>query len=127
MTEAATFTLVGVICSVVVAACALVTFWLRFGDRISRSQSDAASALQEAAEAKLELEQFRVLQATLKEELTSFQLRVAKEYVDKDMMREVESRVIAAVEKAAQAATDAIAQLAKRIDGISDGRRARRT
>jgi hypothetical protein len=126
MTEAAAFTLIGVICSVVVAACAFLTFWLRFGDRISRSQSDAASALQEAAEAKIELEQFRVLHAALKEELTSFQLRVAKEYVDKDMMREVETRVIAAVEKAARASTEALAQLAKRIDGIADGRRARR-
>jgi hypothetical protein len=122
MTEAAAFTLIGVVCSVVVAACAFVTFWLRFGDRISRSQSDAASALQEAAEAKLELEQPRALHATLKEELTSFQLRVAREYVDKDMMREVETRVIAAVEKAARASTEAIAQLAKRIDGIADGR-----
>jgi len=122
MTEAAAFALIGVICSVVVAACAFVTFWLRFGDRISRSQSDAASALQEAAEAKLDLEQQRVLHSALKEELTGFQLRVAREYVDKDMMREVETRVIAAVEKAARASTEAIAQLAKRIDGIADGR-----
>jgi hypothetical protein len=127
MTEAAAFALIGVICSVVVAGCAFVTFWLRFGDRISRAQGDAATALQEAAETKLELEQQRALHATLKEELTSFQLRVAKEYVDKDMMREVESRVIAAVEKAARASTEAIAQLAKRIDGISDSRRAPRT
>jgi hypothetical protein len=122
MTEATNVALIGVFCSVVVAACAFVTFWLRFGDRISRAQADAAAALQEAAESKIELEQVRTLHLQLKEELTNFQLRVAKEYVDKDMMREVESRVIAAVEKAARASTEALAQLAQRIDGIADRR-----
>jgi hypothetical protein len=127
MTEPTALALIGVICSAVIAACAFVTFWLRFGDRIARSQADAAAALQEAAEAKVDLEHLRALHTTLKEELTTFQLRVAKEYVDKDMMREVETRVIAAVEKASKTSTEAIAQLAKRIDGISDGRRARQT
>jgi hypothetical protein len=127
VTEPAVLALVGAICSVVIAACAFVTFWLRFGDRIARSQADAAAALQEAAEAKAELEQLRLLHTGLKEELAVFQIRIAKDYVDKDMVREIETRVIAAVEKASKASTEALAQLAKRIDGIADGRRSRRT
>jgi hypothetical protein len=127
VTEPAVLALVGAICSVVIAACASVTFWLRFGDRIARSQADAAAALQEAAEAKAELEQLRLLHTSLKEELADFQIRIAKDYVDKDMVREIETRVIAAVEKASKASTEALAQLAKRIDGIADGRRSRRT
>jgi hypothetical protein len=127
MTEPAALAFIGVICSAVIAACAFVTFWLRFGDRITRSQADAAAALQEAAEVKVELEQLRMLHTSLKEELANFQIRVAKEYVDKDMVREIETRVIAAVEKASKASTEALAQLAKRIDGIADGRRARQT
>ena len=127
MTEPAVLALLGAICSVVIATCAFVTFWLRFGDRITRSQADAAAALQEAAEAKAELEQLRLLHTSLKEELAEFQIRIAKDYVDKDMVREIETRVIAAVEKASKASTEALAQLAKRIDGIADGRRSRRT
>jgi hypothetical protein len=118
MTEATAIALIGVLCSTVIAACAFVTFWLRFGDRISRAQSDSAAALQDVAQSKLELESVRALHADLKEELTTFQLRVAREYVDKDMMREVEGRVIAAVEKAAKSTTEALQHLNERIDSI---------
>jgi hypothetical protein len=118
MTEATAVAFIGVICSTVIAACAFVTFWLRFGDRISRAQSDSAAALQDTAQSKLELEAMRALHTQLKEELTSFQLRVAREYVDKDMMREVEARVIAAVEKAAKSTTEALKHLNERIDAI---------
>jgi len=91
-----------------------------------RSQADAAAALQEAAEVKVELEQLRMLSHCHQGGTRKLQIRVAKEYVDKDMVREIETRVIAAVEKASKASTEP-SPSSKRIDGIADGRRARQT
>lgn len=118
----------------------VIGFWTRWSDRISKAESkaDAAEtraqdALQEAAEAKNEIAALNEALDALSSGLNMFRIEVAKEYVDKDMIREVEMRVIAAVKDAAKASTDAIAAharssneaiaaLGRRIDGLSDHR-----
>jgi len=71
---------------------AFATFWLRFGSRISKSESEASTARSEAKEAN---EKVGLL-------ATSFSLyreQVAREYIHREVMREVEDRLTAAIER----------------------------
>ena len=112
----------------------VIGFWTRLSDRITKANSSAEVALQEAVESKQDLDalrtetkrdtsEVRVAIAALDGRHSLFREQVAREYVDKDSLREVEARVIAAIEKAAKASSDQMGQLSKRIDSLSDGRR----
>lgn len=99
---------------------AVFGFWLRLGQQITEAKVSAQNALQEAAEAKQAAAGNATSLAAAQAAHALFREQVAREYVDRDMIREIESRVVNAIEKAARASTDAIVALAKRIDGLAD-------
>lgn len=104
------------------AAAAWFLFWFNLAGRIAAIERDAKNALQDSAENKQETTTMRDAMAAHAAAFNLYQVHVAREYADKDMIREMEARVVGAVEKAAKASAEQIAGLAKRIDGLTDGR-----
>lgn len=71
---------------------AFATFWLTFGGRITKAEVDASTAKTSAKEAS---EKVQILQ-------TSFGLyreQVASNYIHREVMREVEDRLTAAIDR----------------------------
>lgn len=71
---------------------AFATFWMRWGGRVAAAEADAKAAREEAKAASQ--------QTTLL--ATSFSLyreQVAREYIHREVMREVEDRLTAAIER----------------------------
>lgn len=93
-----------------------VKFWISFATRVSKAESTSQSSLQEAAEA-------RTMAASAHERITvqaeSFGLyreRVARDYVSRDILREMEERLGTTIRESAKVSSDAITHLSNRLD-----------
>lgn len=111
----------------IAALCTVLGFWTRFSDRISKAQSDAKNALQEGAEAKVEIEKVRVAIAAVGGQVSLFREQVAREYPDKDALREVEERIISTIKESAADTKDQLGEMSRRIDNLADQRHRRET
>lgn len=121
---------IGACAGAITAGISWVTFWLRWSDRetktsdrINEVKTYAISASQEAAEAKLDIEKLQIINAAYQAAFNDFQLRVVGGYAEKGLLKEVETRVISAVEKVGRDTTNQIEQLTKRVDSIVSNRR----
>lgn len=98
------------------AATAVLGFWLNLSDRISRSDGRAKSAEVAAQEAKSSL-------AVLHGQFALHREMVAREYVNRDVMREVEDRLTGAVRETEVRLTAAIEKTGNRLDRMVEDRR----
>jgi len=71
---------------------AFATFWIKFGGRIGKAESEASDARRAAKEAD---EKATLLSAAF----SLYREQVAREYIHREVMREVEDRLTAAIER----------------------------
>lgn len=86
---------------------AVVTFWMRLSDRITKADAKAEAAETAASNANIAAAAAHLEIDRLKSELVEHRVAVAKEYVSKDTLATLESRVI-----------DAINSLGQRLDNL---------
>lgn len=78
---------------------AFATFWLTFGGRIATAEAEAKSAKTEAADAKEDAKDASNKVALLSSAFGLYREQVAKEYIHREAMREVEDRLTAAIDR----------------------------
>ena len=90
-----TTTLVGIgagLGGICVAGIAVLTFWLKFSDRISTAEADATAAAKQAA-----MILARVIE--LEKSHTDHRVSVAEEYVSKKILEALEDRLVKAIDR----------------------------
>lgn len=85
--------------SVCVSGIAIVTFWMRFSDRISKADNTAKTALDIAQEAKKDAHEASEKIALQTLAFGLYREQIAREYIHREVMREVEDRLTAAIER----------------------------
>lgn len=89
----------GVIAGLASAGTTILAFWIRFSDRISKAEAHAEAAEDAAKEAKsIALEAHDKL-AVQTAAFALYREQVAREYIHREVMREVEDRLTAAIER----------------------------
>ena len=71
---------------------AFATFWLTFGGRIGKAETDASNALAQSKEAN---EKVAIQTAAF----SLYREQVAREYIHREVMREVEDRLTQAIDR----------------------------
>lgn len=89
------------------SAIAILTFWMKFSDRIVTAGATANHAETLAKEAKDHAHETATTLAIQTAAFSLFREQVAKEYIHREVMREVETRL-----------TDAINRLGDRLDKV---------
>lgn len=78
--------------SLVVPALAILGFWMTFASRITMAEASAKEAKEDAKEAN---EKATLLSASF----SLYREQIAREYIHREVMREVEDRLTAAIER----------------------------
>lgn len=107
MADPTTFAAIGAACSAIIAALTVLGFWIRFSDRLTKAEGAAAAALLRAAEAHKLCEEAHTRITALAAEFGMYRENVAREYIHRATMREIEDRL-----------TNAINRLADRLDRV---------
>lgn len=81
---------------------AIVKFWMRLSDRITEAEAKAEAAETAAGNANIQVSALRLEVDRVKAELVEHRVAVAKEYVSKDTLATLESRVIEAINSLGQ-------------------------
>jgi len=87
------------------AISAIIGFWTRYSDRLTKADTKAVTAREAAEDAKKEAKAAQVRIGLLDQAFALYRERVAHEYTHKETLREAEERL-----------TDAIDRLGDRID-----------
>lgn len=85
---------IGVIAAVVAAGLALIGFWMRLSEKVTKAEgrADAAHAVAASAEQEAKLNAFA---------LAEFKEKVARDYVSHESMRQMEDRLVGAIDRLA--------------------------
>lgn len=102
---------VGLASGLVVAAVTVLSFWLRFSDRITKAHAAADLAKAAADDARADAKEASERVAILAASFSLYREQIAREYIHREVMREVEERL-----------TQAIDRLGDRLDRVLDGR-----
>lgn len=102
---------VGALAGLAVAGTTVVTFWMNFSAKIGEAKSEAAAALRDAAEAKKIASETNMSNAALAAAFGLHREQIAREYIHRETMREVETRLTAAIDR-----------LGDRLDRVLEGR-----
>jgi hypothetical protein len=105
MGDVSTWAVLGASASGILAACTVLAFWMRFENRITMAEATAKQALKTALEAMVKVEATNAAFGLYREQ-------VAREYIHREVMREVEERL-----------TQAIERLGDRLDRVLEHRR----
>ena len=90
---------IGALAGLAVAGTTVVTFWINFSSRISTAESDAKAARESAKDAKqIALDAHEKL-AIERAAFSLYREQVAREYIHRESMREVEDRLTQAIER----------------------------
>lgn len=124
--SASTFEIVGLAISTITALGVLggfVVFWMSVATKISearsagdKAQSAAENALQEGVEAHKSASLAHDRITVQSESFGLYRERVAKEYVSRDILREMEERLTSAIRDSSRTASEAITSLGVRLD-----------
>lgn len=90
---------VGGIGGILVSGTVLLTFWMRFSDRITVANAAAAKAIDLSEDAKKSAHEAASNTAILTAAFSLYREQVAKEYIHREVMREVEDRLTQAIER----------------------------
>jgi uncharacterized coiled-coil DUF342 family protein len=77
----------------------IVTFWMNFATKIANNKSSAEAALNLAQEAKKDAHEASEKIVLLSASFGIYREQVAREYIHREVMREVEDRLTAAIER----------------------------
>jgi len=89
----------GVIAGLCVAGITVVSFWMGFATKIADAKSAAAKALDIAEEAKKAAHEASEKIALISVSFGLYREQIAREYIHREVMREVEDRLTAAIER----------------------------
>ena len=81
------------------AGCAILGFWLRFSDRITKADAKADAAEKAAAEAKRLSDEAHTRITALAAEFGMYRERVALDFVGKEAVRDLRTELMGAIEK----------------------------
>lgn len=95
-------TTIGGLLAICVSGFAVVKFWMRLSDRITEADAKAKAAETAASNANIQAVALHLEIDRLKAELVEHRVAVAKEYVSKETLDKLESRVIAAIDSLSQ-------------------------
>jgi hypothetical protein len=85
--------------SLSVSSIAILTFWMRFSDRITKADAKADKAIDTAEDAKKNAHEASEKVVLLSAAFSLYREQVAREYIHREVMREVEDRLTAAIER----------------------------
>lgn len=85
--------------SVCAMAIAFATFWVKFGGRLARAEADAKAAQKTADVAVDAAKEANEKVVVLSAAFGLYREQVAKEYIHREAMREVEDRLTSAIER----------------------------
>lgn len=94
-----TIAIVGGLLGIVVASGTIITFWMNFATKIANNKTAAASALEIAQEAKRDAHEASEKIILLSASFGIYREQVAREYIHREVMREVEDRLTQAIER----------------------------
>lgn len=88
------WTAVAAIAAVLAAVATWLAFWLKFGDRVSKAEGAAAGATEKADAALRATADVHNRITTEQAAMGLYRERIAAEYVHRDMLREMEERIM---------------------------------
>lgn len=97
-------------------------FWVNVATRINDADSTAKRSLQEAAEANVTAKGAHDRITVQAEAFGLYRERVARDYVSRDILREMEERISATIRDSAKVSSEALNNLSTRIDQMSANR-----
>lgn len=90
---------IGALAGLAVAGTTVVTFWMNFSTQIAAARADAAAAMRAADEAKKIALEAQTSNTALSGILGMHREHIAREYIHRETMREVETRLAAAIDR----------------------------
>jgi hypothetical protein len=90
---------VGALAGLAVAITTVIAFWIGFSDRIGRAQAAGDAAAKEAAEAKRIALDAHTSLTGAHAQFALYREQVAREYIHREVMREVEERLTAEIKR----------------------------
>lgn len=102
MDTATIFGVVGALAALGGTAYGVITFWMRLSDRIGAATAKAEAGETAASNANIAVAGMHLEIDRLNSELVEHRVAVAKEYVSKDTLNTLESRVIDAIDRLGQ-------------------------
>lgn len=97
----------GALGGILTAAITVISFWIAFAEKIATAKAIAEGAHAVAEEAKKDAEEVRTQLAAHVGQLSLFREHVAREYVDRDVIENMEKRIM-----------DAFKGLTERLDKV---------
>ena len=90
---------IGAIAGSASACVAILTFWIRFSDRITKAEATADEALKAAEQSKRDHQENADRLAIQTASFSLYREQIAREYIHREVMREVEERLTQAIER----------------------------
>jgi len=91
--------IVGGLLGICVSAGSVITFWMNFSNRIVEAKGAADKALSVAEDAKKDAKEATEKATLLSAAFGLYREQIAREYIHREVMREVEDRLTAAIER----------------------------
>lgn len=91
--------LVGGLLGICVSAGSVITFWMNFSNRIVEANAKAEKASSAADDAKKDAKEASEKATLLSAAFGLYREQIAREYIHREVMREVEDRLTAAIER----------------------------
>jgi hypothetical protein len=85
--------------SICMSGIGILTFWMRFSDRITKADAKADKAIGASEDAKANAHEANEKTVLLSAAFSLYREQVAREYIHREVMREVEDRLTAAIER----------------------------
>lgn len=90
---------IGAIAGSASACVAILTFWIRFATRITKAEATADEALKASEQAKRDYDLVADKLAVQTAQFSLYREQIAREYIHREVMREVEERLTQAIER----------------------------
>lgn len=89
----------GLALGAIVPSITIISFWMRFSDRVTKAEAKSASATTIAQEARVAAHDCSEKLALQSAQFSLYREQVAKEYIHRESMREVEDRLTQAIDR----------------------------
>lgn len=97
--DATAVAVVGAACAVIGCGITVLAFWMKFENRLTHSEGAVEQAQKDADAAKKQADDAHNRVTLLAAEFGLYRENIAREYIHRDAMREIEDRLTAAIEK----------------------------
>lgn len=90
---------IGALGGLCIAGITVLSFWMRFSDRITKAEAAAAAAKTASDEAQKSADEAQRKVEIQGAAFSIYREQIAREYIHREVMREVEERLTAAIER----------------------------